>query len=325
MDKSKNNITMQIEHLLYRSITSNKHESFYAKDLNSKFLAMSQYHASYFGLDSIEEGIGKTDFDFFTREHAQEAFEDEQEIIRTKKPILAKVEKETWKDDYVSYVITSKYPLLDDEDNVIGTWGHTINVATHKNTSGPIKQKRIDSKDFQKHLDEASKIDPLTKLKNIKSFYELMNLFYQSAMNTMNMPSVSHCLMIIDVNNYGLINATHGQEVADTSILTVANYLKELQSPQLHVFRYSGDRFAILYEVSAYDKSIELAHSIVEKIAKLHVLKEDQTSIEINIGLSQFRESLPFGDIYDIINLTDKRLYASQKLINKTVVYDDSY
>jgi len=36
---------------------------------------------------------GKTDFDFFTEEHARPAYEDEQEIIRTGNPMLGKMEK----------------------------------------------------------------------------------------------------------------------------------------------------------------------------------------------------------------------------------------
>ena len=46
--------------------------------------------------------MGKTDFDFFTEEHARPAFEDEQEIIRTGRPLIGKMEKENlegWKGD----------------------------------------------------------------------------------------------------------------------------------------------------------------------------------------------------------------------------------
>ncbi len=325
MDKSNYNVYTNIETLLYNSITSNSYESFYVKDLNSRFITLSQYHANYFGLDSIEEALGKTDFDFFTKEHAQEAYDDEQEIIRTKKPILAKVEKETWEDDYVSYVITSKYPLLDNSGEVIGTWGHSINVASTNSESGPIKQKIIKADAFEEHLDKASKIDPLTKLKNIKSFYEQMNLFYQSAMNTMNMPSTIHCLMLLDISNYAMINVNYGQEVADHSIQSVAHFLKTLQSSQFHAFRYSGDRFAILTEAPSYEKAINIAKSIIHDIENLPVTESQDINIEVNIGLSQFREKLPIGDIYDIIDLTDKRLYASQKLLKTSLIYDDSY
>ncbi len=325
MDKSKTNLHANIEHLLYNSIRSNTNESFYVKDLQSRFIALSQYHANYFGLDSIEDVLGKTDFDFFTKEHAQEAFDDEQEIIRTQKPILAKIEKETWKDNYISYVITSKYPLLDDSGQVIGTWGHSINVATTASTSPTLKQKALHFGDFKEHIPGTSKIDPLTKLNNITSFYEFMNLFYQSAMNTINMPDVVHCIMIIDISNYALINAKHGQASADCAVQSVAKYLKTLQSSTLHAFRYSGDRFAVLFEDTSYDNGVSMTKSLIDALSELTIGPQHQTKIEVNVGLSQFIESLPLGNIYDIINLTDKRLYAAQKLLKTSLVYDDCY
>ncbi len=51
-----------------------------------------------FGLRDAKEAIGKTDRDFFSEEHARQAYEDEQRIIRTGEPILNVEEKETWPD-----------------------------------------------------------------------------------------------------------------------------------------------------------------------------------------------------------------------------------
>ena len=79
--------------------------------------------AKLFNLKSPDDLIGKSDFDFFDDEHAQPAFNDELNIIKTKKPILNKIEKEVKKDGEISYVRTSKMPLLDTKGKVIGTFG----------------------------------------------------------------------------------------------------------------------------------------------------------------------------------------------------------
>ena len=39
------------------------------------------------GLTSADQLLGKTDFDFFAKEHAQEIYEQEQEIIRTREAL----------------------------------------------------------------------------------------------------------------------------------------------------------------------------------------------------------------------------------------------
>jgi len=40
-----------------------------------------------FAVGDPAQAVGRTDFDFFTNEHARQAFEDEQAIIRTGQPV----------------------------------------------------------------------------------------------------------------------------------------------------------------------------------------------------------------------------------------------
>ena len=67
----------------------------YFKDRESHFTRINLAHANAFGLSHPDQAVGKSDFDFFTPEHAQEAYRDEQEIIRTGQPMVGKEEKET--------------------------------------------------------------------------------------------------------------------------------------------------------------------------------------------------------------------------------------
>lgn len=64
----------------------------------------------YFGLQKMEEILGKTDFDFFSTPHAEEDFTDEQRIMESGIPIVEKEEKETWPEGIINWVSTSKIP-----------------------------------------------------------------------------------------------------------------------------------------------------------------------------------------------------------------------
>lgn len=103
----------------------------YFKDTKSRFIRTSKAHSKAFGLSDPALVIGKSDFDFFTGEHARQAYEDEQEIIRTGQPI-SKEEKETWADRPDTWVLTTKMPLCDQQGKIIGTFGISKDISERK-------------------------------------------------------------------------------------------------------------------------------------------------------------------------------------------------
>jgi PAS domain S-box-containing protein len=117
---------------LLQTLLDNSVDTIYFKDLESKFIRISKSQAVRFGLKNANEAIGKSDFDFFAEEHAQPAFDDEQEIIRTGNPILYKEEEEVWPDRESNWVISTKLPLYDENKNVIGTFGVSRDVTAKK-------------------------------------------------------------------------------------------------------------------------------------------------------------------------------------------------
>src|SRR4051794_37955015 len=89
---------MLLDRALVTAFLANIPDCVYFKDRDSRFIALSASLAVKHSVPSIADVIGKTDFDFFSRDHAQPAFDDEQAIIKTGKPLLGKLEKESWAD-----------------------------------------------------------------------------------------------------------------------------------------------------------------------------------------------------------------------------------
>lgn len=103
----------------------------YFKDRDSRFLMVNRAFCEWTGLDK-DTVVGKTDFDLFASAHAQQAFDDEQRIIQTGKPLIGIEEKETWEDGRITWVSTSKMPLTSKEGEIIGTFGISRNITEHK-------------------------------------------------------------------------------------------------------------------------------------------------------------------------------------------------
>jgi len=119
------------EQFLLRTLMDNLPDHIYFKDKASRFFRINKAQSDLFGLNDPAQAIGKTDFDFFTREHATQAFEDEQTIIRTGQ-MLRLEEKETHFDRPDTWVSTVKMPLRDTAGNIIGTFGISRGITEQK-------------------------------------------------------------------------------------------------------------------------------------------------------------------------------------------------
>jgi len=120
----------EIERLCMRSLLANPEERVFVKDQESRFLLVSAgWLASFAPGCSLEEVIGKTDFDIFSRPHALAKLEDEQRVIETGQPMVAKVERETFHGRPDAWVSTSKLPLRDEHGTIIGSWGISHDIS----------------------------------------------------------------------------------------------------------------------------------------------------------------------------------------------------
>lgn len=108
---------------LLNALMQNIPDFVYFKDTNSRFLRISKSMVKLFNASTTDDLIGKSDFDFHSQEHAQKAFMEEQEIMRTLKPIVDKVVHEQFDDGREQWVSTTKMPLVNNQGDVIGVWG----------------------------------------------------------------------------------------------------------------------------------------------------------------------------------------------------------
>lgn len=130
MEEIQKNLTK--EKYLLNALLNSSQEHIYFKDMDSKFIRVSQSMVKLFDKKDESEILGKSDFDFGFEEHAKIAFEDEQNIIRTSKPMVDAVEKENWDDGHCTWVSTTKNPLSDSDGKIVGTFGISRDITENK-------------------------------------------------------------------------------------------------------------------------------------------------------------------------------------------------
>jgi len=104
----------------------------YFKDCEGHFILSNKAHAELFGRSDPSQIVGKTDFDFFSAEHAQQAYNDEQDLIHERIAVVCKEEKETWPDGHETWVLTTKLPFRDPDGAIVGTFGLSRDISDRK-------------------------------------------------------------------------------------------------------------------------------------------------------------------------------------------------
>ncbi|HUR59000.1 MAG TPA: SpoIIE family protein phosphatase [Opitutaceae bacterium] len=134
--------TESLDSAILRLLMDTIPDRIYFKDEQSRIVRNNAAHARSLGAASPEECVGKTDADFFSREHADLAYRDEQEIIRTGRPVIAKIESLTMRDGRHTWASTTKMPWRDAAGKIIGTFGLTRDVSAAKEAEDKLTEER---------------------------------------------------------------------------------------------------------------------------------------------------------------------------------------
>ena len=122
------------ERNLLRALLDNSPDYIFFKDRESRFIRTNNAHAQdLLGLANAEEAVGKTDFDLFPAKEAQRFYEEEQQIMDTGEPVIAREWPLTSSTTgETAWVSEHKVPITDEEGQVIGLMGIARDITRLK-------------------------------------------------------------------------------------------------------------------------------------------------------------------------------------------------
>lgn len=125
-----------------KAILTNLPFMFWLKDIKSRFLAVNEEFAKMCG-SSVDGIIGKTDYDFWTKELADSYVKDDKEVMqkRTTKSVEELIigpNGERWHETY-------KTPIYNDKNEVVGTTGFARDITESKEAQAELlaRQEKI--------------------------------------------------------------------------------------------------------------------------------------------------------------------------------------
>jgi two-component system aerobic respiration control sensor histidine kinase ArcB len=103
------------------------------KDKNSIFLGCNKTFANLAGLNSPDEIVGKSDYDFaWSKEDSDIFIKDDKEVMSTRQPKLNMEESQILPNGERIILLTSKIPLVNKDNEVFGVLGISCNVTEQK-------------------------------------------------------------------------------------------------------------------------------------------------------------------------------------------------
>lgn len=319
------------ESTIIRTILNNSQDTIYFKDRDSRLVLSSRAHALLYGCDDPNEVIGKTDFDYFPEEFAQQAFAVEQKIMETAQPIVGITERLVRPDGKIMWLSASKYPLYNENNEIIGTWGTSRNITELKVAEENLRELNEQLQEANRQLRIFSAKDVLSGLYNQGHFFseihELYALFAQNNQEILEEERKNHSenqrlctcnachkvdcfsLVLFDVDDFKDVNDKYGHLMGDFLIRHIGNLVKS-EFPQALCFRYGGDEFAIILKNVTLEEAKHAAESIrvAIELTPFRYL-ENEIYVTVSVGVSSV---CIVDSVESLIRDADEKMYVSK-------------
>lgn len=176
-------------------------------------------------------------------------------------------------------------------------------LSTMINVVGSIKAIHKYTQDMEYYATR----DPLTDLYNRRVFQELME--YETARATRQ--GYSFALLMIDLDNFKLVNDGFGHHVGDRYLQTFAQTLRQVLRPGDIFARYGGDEFVALLPDIMPDRAAEVAQRMLAAVVAMRVEAEGENlSGSASMGLAIY--PLHARNARDLFLFADNMLYKAK-------------
>ncbi|MDX0433739.1 EAL domain-containing protein [Sinorhizobium medicae] len=147
------------DHYWLEAMINHVPDYIYAKDTEGRFLIANEVTVADNGLESLQDLVGKTDFDLHPHEFAQAVAGTERRVLETGEPIFGIEERAIVTKGRDRWLMTSKVPLRSKSGKIIGIVGISRDITDRKSAERLLEgQARL--------LEMIAKGKPLTEFFN---------------------------------------------------------------------------------------------------------------------------------------------------------------
>ena len=290
---------------LLETFLENTPDHVYFKDMDGRFTLISAALARWFGLDDVQDALGRTDLDFFAASHANPARAAEVEVMRTGEPLVGLEEREVSPEGRVTWVSTSKVPLRTREGKVIGIFGISRDITARKLAEQHTQRQAAELERLAAQLEQLTLHDELTGLYNRRG----LELLGGGALERAKRDGSALCVLFMDLDGLKAINDGFGHAAGDSVLVATASVLRDALRQTDIVARIGGDEFAaVLLGTSVAD-----AEGLAERVRRgTRERPRGEHPLSVSIGIAAANPSE--GDtLDDLIAAADDAMYERRR------------
>jgi len=155
--------------------------------------------------------------------------------------------------------------------------------------------------------------DPLTSLPNRRALDEILQREIERSKRYNRPLSV----MVIDLDNFKMVNDTFGHSFGDEVLKTVGKILRESCRKVDIVGRYGGDEFIIILPETNLKNTIKVANKLIKNVDKIELFSPNKARIylSISIGIAVYPDTTI--ELEKLINFADLAMYEAKSLGGK--------
>ncbi len=141
---------LALERNVLRTVTDNLPDSIFAKNSDGHYIFVNKAFATLHGMKAPDELLGKTAYDLFANEHANVLNADDLQVMRSRGTAVETERTAVSTDGVLKVLQTTKVPLIDKGERVIGIVGVHRNITRQKQAENKLRQSEANLAAAQK-------------------------------------------------------------------------------------------------------------------------------------------------------------------------------
>lgn len=238
------------ERTLWRSVMQGSYAKFFWKDRERRFLGASQKFLDFYGLESQDGLIGKTDEDMCWHIEAEPFMKDELAVIE-RGAIVKNVRGRCIARGRAREIVVNKMPLYDD-GKIVGLVGNFIDV---EDLAEP-------NRDPERLLLE----DQITGLANTRGIIEGIGEFFEELWTK----GVQFSVISVFTREYEAFAKSYGTAAGNALLEKIARVLEDEFADHAVVGRIAGSQFLIVVQYEKKDEIEAAADRVRGHIRTIH-------------------------------------------------------